>query len=130
MPLSVHLLCRRSPSKGGKQDRLGFKTVESGPYAGCIASHAWVIDKEDKTFSRVKALRRVYFHQAKASASEFGGIVRDVVESETEFDRHGRPRVIFIFEPDEKAEGVAWRGGNEQMRVVGRFVPASLPHEA
>ena len=81
-PLCVHLLCRRAFRSTGKHDRLGFEAIESGPHAGCIESHAWVIDREDKAFSRVKALigSWIYFHPAKALPSEYGGIVRDVVE--------------------------------------------------
>jgi hypothetical protein len=129
-PFSVHLLCRPVFQAKGKHDRQGFRKIES--HEGFIASHAWVVDKQDRTFSRVRALigSWIYFHSTKATQSEFGGIVRDIVESETERDRYGNPRLIFIFEPNERAEGIAWRGGTEQRRVVGRFVPASLPHEA
>ena len=83
---------------------------------GFIASHAWVVDREDRIFSRVSSYRKLDLlsldkgnpvRVRKVSFATSWNLKRSATG-------YGNPRLIFIFEPNERAEGIAWRGGTER----------------
>lgn len=68
----------------------------------------------------------VYFHEAKATPSRFGGVILGFEPGEGDLAL----RKVILFRADNRARGQSWRGADHGMAMWSGVIEGSLPHEA
>jgi hypothetical protein len=103
----IHFICR---------DRLGLRKGEPGVWD----SGDWDLAEEDA--ARLVG-GMIYLHQTKGERSYFGGCISGYQCVEVPDVDHER-RVVFRFNFDPAARGVAWRGSKHAMAWTSGIVEA------
>lgn len=68
----------------------------------------------------------VYFHEAKATPSRFGGVILGFEPGQADL----ADRKVILFRADGRARGIRWRGADHGMAMSSGVIVADLPHEA
>lgn len=115
---AVHFIC-------GRDDGVSLNNFSFDDASGITRSGNWDVRKEDAS-----ALMGgwMYLHPAKASPSEFGGIIvgfEPVVDSTLKRSN----RIIFLVRSQGAGKGQKWRGKAHGMAHSSGLVDADLPHE-
>lgn len=115
MPNAVHFINRRDGVH--LHGMTGWNGASNGFQSCC-----WHINDEE---AGLLVGGWVYFHEAKASLSRFGGVILGFEPGQGEL----ADRKVILFRSDNRARGQRWRGADHGMAMWSGVVVADLPHE-
>lgn len=112
---AAHFICRRDGAS-----LHGMSRWDGDPHG--FRSCCWLISDED---AAELIGGWVYFHEAKATPSRFGGIILGFEPGEGDMAH----RKVILFRADNRAREQQWRGADHAMAMWSGVVEGDRPHE-